>query len=382
MQNKSIIAKSTGRFINFNSAGELWNRAPDEQYFIEEINAIPVSCFEVWIPLTNSGLLTRNYVCGSDSTEIMYSSHYAPGIQKSSDFGQTWEDLALPNVSTVHKVICSSNGSVVFFYGESFGDAFVFYLSTNYGNSWNLIYQINPVYGGTACGIWVSPSGDKLLISAGYGVGIIKSENLGNTWNQLSSIQSLSTWGYEINSTPNNSVIIASNSESSSSSNTIIISKDFGVTWTNTVIDSNSDFTVGNKIALSEDGSRILAFKVSDSSQKQFICKVSNDGGITWEPSGPLPITTEETSYYYVVSGVAYTKDLSVIVITLQTAEYWISRDFGYSWEFKYNPSYFSEEYQETVAINPQLPLISENGVNLYFAEYNEFICKSQCINV
>lgn len=306
----------SSRYINFNSAGQLWNRIPDQSFpnrtSIVPPNPPPFPLNGLWreivlqfenpqeILLTH---LTFKDVKYSQNKEIQLLSAQN-GIFVSNNFGNTWITADNLGYGTVDNSAISESGETIILHRPSALDSGWLY-SNNAGQTWIQGAELEPFK-------FVANSNTYY-----FGVLDFAMNYSGNT---IYSIIDTRETDYQGNSFP------------TFTGNKIAKTEDYGNTWT--TLDVFDSTLPTDKIVCSDDGNYIYSLTSFGNSESLVI---SRDGGVTAniEPvvNNTIPITD-----------IACSSDGSVVVCTISHIEssqpilelnnklIYISRDYGVTW--------------------------------------------------
>ncbi len=154
----------------------------------------------------NVGGRSRALVIDKDNPNILYAGGVSGGIFKSEDGGQHWRKISYEAVLGGLSISCmtqASNGDLYAGTGELFFTAMSgpngnltsgsigggVYKSTDRGETWTLLSNTDPTKTGNSAwqnvqDIVVDPNNPQ-IVYAGSSLGLMKSEDGGNTWNRI-----------------------------------------------------------------------------------------------------------------------------------------------------------------------------------------------------
>lgn len=247
-----------------------------------------------------------------------------PGyISTSSDGGQTWVQRQSAGWRSWYSIASSADGSQLVAITNS-----SFYISTDYGATWeSRTLSPNPSFASVAS----SADGTKLIVG-GYVGPVYMSSDSGDTWTTLTDFDSddKGLW-YGVAVSADGSTIVAVDSYGSDYSGGYVhVSRDGGQTWTQQTslgVAYRQDW-LSTTASVSADGNTIALVDMYGGSLNDWnggYVYVTTDGGSTWQAQTELGAAKW--------SSIASSADGSKIIATQYNGNVYISKDFGDTWQ-------------------------------------------------
>jgi hypothetical protein len=249
-------------------------------------------------------------LCSSNDGSKMYGidvNSYSGKISRSTDYGATWQDIAVPYITTLGQrwgISCSSDGTKVLT-GDNNSPGKIRY-STDSGNNW---IELNTSVGNRQwLGFYINSDGTKMFANELVGY-IYVSTDSGITWTPRGS-------------SLNRSIYMAGSSDGTklvtfpAFGTYLIVSTDSGTTWTNKTLISYNQWS---GVCVSNDGKKMAA-TVGYTGDYIY---VSTDSGNTWISKTSLGsraftgITSDNNDFLYTTWNNNYV---------------YVSYDFGDNW--------------------------------------------------
>ena len=207
---------------------------------------------------------------------VWVSIGYNGAIYKSADHGVSWNDVSInvPSTGRVTDMIFDAQNSILYAATEFRG----IFKSSDEGQTWQNIFSVGTF------DIKIDLL-NKNILYAGTQIGLYKSINRGNTWTQLASAQMGKV--YNISVGKNNTIYTISNNAGQSESwrnRKLWVSTDAGVNFQE--ITPSFMHKIGG-VAVDSNNPNLLYISAHSTRQTyqndQVIMAQSNDGGVTWK---------------------------------------------------------------------------------------------------
>lgn len=352
------------------------------QYQLAIQNSINGRCFIsknygiTWSP-TNNSLIgnIRGLAISKDGKYQTYLELNGP-INTSSDYGVTWKniDLCVDKDLSGNLIInntikkwysISISGTGQYQTAVSFDDdvdkgGYIF-VTNSYGQSWSDKTPLNQIFPGFYYGVGISYSGKIQLVAitsfgdskgGSFSSSYIISRDYGNTWTD-SVLLGLNLVNCVINQSSDQSIDGKYQYLIDSGGNGIYRSQDFGETW-EIVYGNNSDWRT---ICISDSGQHIYAC-----TRTNFI-GISNDYGNTWK----------NVYLNYALAGISTSSDGSIVTVATFKNKILISTDYGKTFNDTNNSPEYKNINDVQVSSNGSLQAVSIiNGKLLISYDYGK----------
>lgn len=226
------------------------------------VTSLPATRFSA----VSVGIDGRMYAWSNGPTTVA-----AEGLYRSSDGGDTWENMG-PNVGPVFETqiyaleLSATDADLLFIGGNNFGAngwASMIYRSTDAGETWENVFM-GPDNDGFRY-IHIDPSSDDETVYAAYkseapGAGFLKSIDGGTNWLPINSGISTNTkWGSCIISDPTDSDILYGGAGGYGGTPGIVYkSEDAGMSWVTTDISQSNNYSKVTDMVISPTDPNIL----------------------------------------------------------------------------------------------------------------------------
>jgi len=265
---------------------------------------------QTWVQNTSAPQNNWRTVAMSSSGQYQLACINGGDVYNSSDYGKTWSSSNSPTSTTWNSLAISSNGQ----YQTAVTYNGYIYSSANYGSTWTSPQNIT---NSTFLFVTISASGQYQTLVSTEG-SIYISADYGSTWSNpystsktlkhvamSSSGQYQTALGYKI-------VLPESLYFSYSFDNSIYISSNYGLTWTEIVVLTNSNYF--SSVCISASG------QYQTVSIQHTSCYISSDYGKTWSEN------TTISPYYITMSASGQYQ------VSANSTGIYISLDYGQIW--------------------------------------------------
>ena len=314
-----------------NRGGQLWfSKDGSDLYATFNGKGIYVSgdFGNTWNTNNSQEAISKLVVSGDGKTMVEAPTDSSGYLELSSDYGKTWTPQKQISFGVWGRESISSDGSHIFVTGQapSVTQLGKIYISSDSGKTFLFQDASAQTPGGQST---VQPSiqcvassgdGSKLIASGGqFGpLGLFLSDDYGKTWSTLQNQDQTAGAALSVASGNDGNFLATANIGG------IEISRDRGLSW-NLVIPDKAQFSSWSSIALSGDGSRLIALE-SSTQYGNIWGKiwVSQDSGVTWKLS-----QSSSSQEWNSVASDSTGKNLVAIVTN---GDIWTSPDSGVSW--------------------------------------------------
>jgi photosystem II stability/assembly factor-like uncharacterized protein len=287
---------------------------------VDDVVAVNENYGQTWIIASNvvyNGILSnpiKPWVAISISTDGKYQTSItdAGDIYISTNYGDTRSVLYNIGISPCNSIAISFTGQY-----QTASNGHNIYVSNNYGSTWNQTFS----GGNTNIFVSISLTGKyQTLVSSGENV--FRSNNFGYTWTQLDiTVPNQNDLFQSVQAFPTSGLALSYNGQYQTIvSQYIFVSSDYANTWTNVTFSNGLDDRNWQSLTMSSDGKYQFAIENGGD------VYMSSDYGITWSViEDPLIMSKQWVSISCSASG-------QYITSLENNGNIYISSDYGLSW--------------------------------------------------